>query len=719
MCIVEADGVISLVNGKMAKLCGYPKEKIEGKMKWTAFVAKKYLPIMKKRHEVRCKKGGKAVKEYEFDFVRKNGEIRRIFLRVDIIPGTKKSVCALMDITERVESEEALEKALEELNKVVKAAPFGIYIVNQKGGIDYVNPAMLKISGDIERQFKNLNVFKLTTYKKLGLSEKNQNVFKGKTFEMKGIEYVSCHGKKKTVRNIIGLPFDVKGERKAMIFVDDISERKKAEAELRERLRELNYFFTLSKLIEKRKITTEEILQGAVDNLPAAFQLSEFTSAKLILDDKEYETKNYKETKWRIEAGIKIFGKEAGALIISLTDNKPFKDRKLFLKEEKELVKTISEYLEQIIERRRSEQVVRRTQDELQSIFDNVNDGIAVVSMEGRILKVNRRTLAIAGVQSKDLLGKKFSELPFFTSESIRRISHLYNKIIKGVVIPPFEIELVPQAGEEKGKVVEFQSALMIREGQPTGIVVVIRDISERKRAEEEARELDILKSRFITALTHVTRTPLNEVRWNLESLLSGEFDHLRKEQRVFVRRALQSQGEVLRLIRNMNTTLDIERGTLILEKAPTALSSLVKSIIGNFKTFAELKGVELKYVSPRFALPPILIDAEKIRRVLEIFIINAIRYTREGGLVTVALNKKKNVVIVKITDTGIGIPAAEQGNIFARFFRASNAQIEYPDGVGLGLYIAKSIVEKHDGQVGFESKENHGSTFWFSLQIK
>ena len=136
-------------------------------------------------------------------------------------------------------AEEELKKAYETTWNILGKAPFGIYLVDAKGHIEYVNPAMLEISGDTYEQFKNLNVIDLTTYRMFGISRKIKDGLKGEYFKMGGVEYTSHYGQKHTIRNFIGIPLKENGKRKVLMIVEDITETKQTEKELREREREL------------------------------------------------------------------------------------------------------------------------------------------------------------------------------------------------------------------------------------------------------------------------------------------------------------------------------------------------------------------------------------------------------------------------------------------------------------------------------------------------
>jgi len=124
-----------------------------------------------------------------------------------------------------------MAKIYEIIRAILEVAPIGIYIVNSKGRIDYVNAIMLTISGDTYEDFKTMNVFELPTYKELGLDDKIKSVFDGNSFSMQAVKYTSHFSKKTTVRNIIGIPLEEEKEKKALIFIEDITQIKKAEDE--------------------------------------------------------------------------------------------------------------------------------------------------------------------------------------------------------------------------------------------------------------------------------------------------------------------------------------------------------------------------------------------------------------------------------------------------------------------------------------------------------
>ena len=259
--------------------------------------------------------------------------------------------------------------------------------------------------------------------------------------------------------------------------------------------------------------------------------------------------------------------------------------------------------------------------------------------------------------------------------------------------------------------------------GRVVRLVGTSQDVTERRQLEARLREqcealerLGELKTDFVTSVTHELRSPLTTILGYVEFLQEAAGDSLAPEHRRFV-------SQIRRGARRMDGLLDdlldyacIEAGTFTLRLAPVALGDRVQEVLEGLRPQAE--EARLRLVARLDDAAPVLaIDAQRIGQVLTNLLSNAIKFSPAGGAVTVTTRLRGPVVRCEVADAGPGIAGADHARLFQRFSQLE-AGMAIGKGAGLGLSIAKALVEAHGGTIGFESAPGVGSTFWFELPV-
>lgn len=232
----------------------------------------------------------------------------------------------------------------------------------------------------------------------------------------------------------------------------------------------------------------------------------------------------------------------------------------------------------------------------------------------------------------------------------------------------------------------------------------------------EKTKKLDQQKTEFLSVAAHQLRTPSSGVKWVLDMAVKGDLGKLTADQKKYLGRGLENISRMTHVIDDLLNVARIEEQRFAYQFKKIDFSKLVKDVINDFE--GKLKKKKLKLKLNLKPIPQIQADEEKIRMVISNLIDNAILYTLKG-YIEISLSKKGSGILFSIKDTGVGIPKDAQDQIFTKFFRAKNILQIHQNGSGLGLYVVKDIVEKHNGKVWFESKEDQGTTFFIELAAK
>ncbi|MBU0731596.1 MCP four helix bundle domain-containing protein [Patescibacteria group bacterium] len=232
----------------------------------------------------------------------------------------------------------------------------------------------------------------------------------------------------------------------------------------------------------------------------------------------------------------------------------------------------------------------------------------------------------------------------------------------------------------------------------------------------EKTKELDAMKSEFVSFAAHQLRTPMSGVRWTIDMFESGDLGKMTAEQNKFLGRAKENTDRMVKLIDSLLRITEIEQQEFQYDFKKVDYLKIVKEVIAELANQSEKREIKVSVQMEKGLKTELTLDAEKIKMLLSNLIDNAIKYSHPKGEVIITLEKNGNFLLTKVIDEGLGIPEAAKKKIFTKFFRADNILKYETQGAGLGVYIAKDIVDKHHGNIGFESEENKGTTFYFTL---
>lgn len=349
------------------------------------------------------------------------------------------------------------------------------------------------------------------------------------------------------------------------------------------------------------------------------------------------------------------------------------------------------------------------------AFLENIGEGVIVVDRDERVITVNRAAEEMLGIRKESEKGKKYfavweaqdSDGNTLAPENRPMTSAFAGgkKVISSTLNPLFFVRK-----DASRFPVAIAASPVIMDGQVIGAIVVFRDIS---------REYDVnkTKSEFISVASHQLRTPLTGIKWFAELLRKKE--KISPAQENYLRQIEASNERMIRLVDDLLNVSRIETGqkyAIVLRKVDMA--ALIREAVKEAAISGAARKVKLKLTRDFPKKLPVNADEDKMRQVFQNLVDNAVKYSKVGGLVAIGCTQNKSEAVFYIRDGGIGIPRDQQHRVFQKFFRAGNAIAVHTGGTGLGLYIARAIVEGHGGKIWFESEENKGATFYVSLPL-
>jgi signal transduction histidine kinase len=268
---------------------------------------------------------------------------------------------------------------------------------------------------------------------------------------------------------------------------------------------------------------------------------------------------------------------------------------------------------------------------------------------------------------------------------------------------------------------IAIQNALSIQDVEEINATLQQRideATKELRASNAQLQRLDTAKDEFVSMASHQLRTPLTSVKGYISMVLEGDAGPISDMQSKLLNEAFTSSERMVHLINDFLNVSRLQTGKFMVDRRPVDLAKLVEQEVDSLQTTAHAHDLKLRFRKPsRF--PMLYLDEGKLRQVVMNFIDNAIYYSHEETTIVVELSILDGDALLQVHDTGIGVPPAEQAHLFSKFFRATNARKQRPDGTGVGLFLAKKVIVAHGGGMVFDSIEGKGSTFGFRLPVK
>lgn len=340
-----------------------------------------------------------------------------------------------------------------------------------------------------------------------------------------------------------------------------------------------------------------------------------------------------------------------------------------------------------------------------EAVIHSIAEGLVVLDAKGKVIMMNPAAEKMLGIKRQDKVGRPLLD-NLKEEQLISLVKDTPDKENR-------EIELVSSQDETK-KILRASTAVIENEnGNTVGIVSVLSDVTKQK-------ELEQMKSNFLASVSHELRSPLVAMGKSISLILDKNTGPINETQEQFLSIADRNIKRLGRLINDLLDLTKLEAGKLELKPQPQSIEKIINECVEGLVTWAKTKSINIEKKIQE-GLPEVNVDADRIIQVLTNLIGNAIKFTPNNGNITVeaVLHKDKEAIEVSVKDTGIGIDKENLTKVFDKFYQVGERTHTDISGTGIGLSIAKEIVELHGGNIWAESEKGYGAKFIFTLPLK
>ncbi|ULL13038.1 cell wall metabolism sensor histidine kinase WalK [Paenibacillus sp. H1-7] len=338
--------------------------------------------------------------------------------------------------------------------------------------------------------------------------------------------------------------------------------------------------------------------------------------------------------------------------------------------------------------------------EKLASILSNMNDGLIATDDDGRVIVVNRRAKQILELTEDDIVGRTLPEVLGITRETMKELQSGDD--------PMMMLQFYHEGEEEHLSVRVTFTTVYSKEKGSASTIAMLQDVTDQEKLEEARRE-------FVANVSHELRTPLTTIKSYLEALEDGALEEPQLAGK-FVNVTRNETERMIRLVTDLLQLSRLDSKQAIIGREITDVAEMLEEVADRFAFQLEQREIAIEVkVDPEVA--EIMLDRDRIDQVLDNLVSNAIKYTPDGGHITLMARRlDMKQLEVSVQDTGIGIPKKDLSRIFERFYRVDKARSRNMGGTGLGLSIAREIVRAHGGTIGLESEFGQGTKVTFTL---
>ncbi len=352
---------------------------------------------------------------------------------------------------------------------------------------------------------------------------------------------------------------------------------------------------------------------------------------------------------------------------------------------------------------------IAETRSRLRTMVNHIADGVMCTNPQNQVVLANPAFLRMIGFRAEWMIGRPL--------EQFIDIPRMRDLIFQALHMPESEFseltEEITLTGSDRAEetVLSFRCApFRDRNGRNLGVITVLHDITALK-------QMDRMKSQFVSTVSHEIQSPMNSVMMQLQVILDGLAGEVTEKQRGILTRASEKINNLARMASELLDLARIESGLISLEREPVDMAALIRDQVAFHLPRAESASIRLAIEAPEI-LPPVMANRRNMEEVLSNLITNAIKYSPDGGQVTVSASAGSGYLCLRVRDTGLGISPEDLKLIFQQFYRVKDEKTRYIQGTGLGLAIVKSILESHQGRIEVESRPGEGSTFIVFLPV-